>query len=138
MGSQTPSQLPVLDFTNENLKPGSDAWLSACHVVRTALEDHGCFIAHYDKVDEELRNSVVSAMDEVFALPVETKRQETSDKLFHGYIGQVSFLPLYESLGIDDPLTIDGCQKFTHKMWPQGNDRFWYALALKQMNIIFF
>ncbi|XP_061358517.1 probable 2-oxoglutarate-dependent dioxygenase AOP1, partial [Gastrolobium bilobum] len=124
MGSQTPSQLPVVDFTDENLKPGSEAWLSACDVVRTALEDHGCFIARYDKVDKDLCSSVVSAMEELFNLPLETKKQETSNKLFHGYYGQIPFLPLYESFGIDDPVTVDGCQKFTQIMWPKGNDRF--------------
>ncbi|KAJ1404164.1 Oxoglutarate/iron-dependent dioxygenase [Sesbania bispinosa] len=124
MGSQTQSQLPVVDFTDENMKPGTDTWLSACHVVRTALEDHGCFVARFDKINKELCDSVISAMEELFSLPMETKVQNTSDKLFHGYLGQVSWLPLYESLGIDDPLTIDGCHKFTHIMWPQGNDRF--------------
>lgn len=126
MGSQTPSQLPVVDLTDiENLKPGTEPYLSACNVVRAALEDHGCFMARYDKVGSELRASVVSAMEELFGLPLETKKQETSKKLFHGYYGQFPFLPLYESFGIEDPLTIHGCQKFTHIMWPQGNDRFW-------------
>ena len=125
MGSQTQSQLPVIDFTDDNMKPGTDAWLSACHVVRTALEEHGCFVARYNKVSKELCDSVVSVMEELFGLPVETKSQKTSDKLFHGYLGQVSWLPLYESLGIDDPLTMEGCQKFAHIMWPEGNNRFW-------------
>lgn len=125
MGSQTPSQLPVVDFTDENLKPGTDAWLSACHVMRTALEDHGCFVARYHKVSPELCSTIVSGMEQLFGLPLETKKQKTSDKLFHGYYGQIPLLPLYESFGIDDPLTFHGCQKFTHIMWPQGNDLFW-------------
>lgn len=126
MGSQTQSQeLHVVDFTDENMKPGTDAWLSACSVVRTALEDNGFFMARYDKVGKELCDSVVSAVEELFDLPVETKAQKTSEKLFHGYLGQVSWLPLYESVGIDDPLTLLGCQKFGHIMWPEGNHRFW-------------
>ncbi|XP_027367731.1 probable 2-oxoglutarate-dependent dioxygenase AOP1 [Abrus precatorius] len=115
--------LPVVDFNDENLKPGSEAWHSACDVVRTALEDHGCYIARY-QIDEELRNSVISAMDQVFELPLETRKQETSDKPFHSYLGQIPTVPLYESVGIEDPLTISGCKKFEHIMWPQGNDRF--------------
>ncbi|XP_027367825.1 2-oxoglutarate-dependent dioxygenase AOP3-like [Abrus precatorius] len=115
--------LPVVDFNDENLKPGSEAWHSACDVVRTALEYHGGYIARY-QIDEELRNSVVSAMDQLFELPLETRKQETSDKPLHSYFGQIPFIPLYESVGIDDPLTISGCQKFEHIMWPQGNDRF--------------
>ncbi|CAL0326614.1 unnamed protein product [Lupinus luteus] len=124
MGSQSQSPLHVVDFTDENMKPGTDAWFSACHIVRTALEDHGCFIARYNRVGKELCDSVVCAMEQLFALPIETKVQKTSDKLFRGYLGQITWLPLYESLGVDNPLSIDGCQKFAHIMWPQGNDHF--------------
>ncbi|KAK7392981.1 hypothetical protein VNO78_21431 [Psophocarpus tetragonolobus] len=123
MTSQAAS-LPIVDFTNQNMKVGTEAWLSACHVVKASLEDHGCYLARFDQIGEELRNSVVSEMEQVYSLPEETKKQETSEKLFHGYIGQVSFLPLYESVGIDDPVTMAGCQKFAHIMWPQGNHRF--------------
>ncbi|XP_020234465.1 probable 2-oxoglutarate-dependent dioxygenase AOP1 [Cajanus cajan] len=124
MGSQTQSQLHVVDFTDENMKPGTDTWLSVCSVVRTALEDNGCFVARYDHIGKELCDSVVFAIEELFSLPLETKVQKISDKPFFGYLGQVSIVPLYESLGIDDPLTLQGCQKFTHVMWPEGNDRF--------------
>ncbi|GLT71731.1 hypothetical protein SLA2020_437290 [Shorea laevis] len=41
-------KLPVLDFTKENLKPGTESWLLACKNVRKALEDYGCFIVEYD------------------------------------------------------------------------------------------
>ncbi|KAL9319157.1 hypothetical protein ACSQ67_015674 [Phaseolus vulgaris] len=124
MASLSTSPLPIVDLSDENLKPGTEPWLSACKVVRTALEDHGCYVVRCDKIGEELRNAVVSAMEQAFELPVDTKKQKTSDKIFHGYYGQVSFLPLYESLGIDHPLTMAGCQKFAHIMWPQGNHRF--------------
>ncbi|KAH1258022.1 putative 2-oxoglutarate-dependent dioxygenase AOP1.2 [Glycine max] len=109
MKRKNSQELHVVDFTDENTKkPGTDAWLSACSVVRTALEDNGFFMARYDKVGKELCDSVVSAVEELFDLPVETKAQKTSEKLFHGYLGQVSWLPLYESVGIDDPLTLLG------------------------------
>ncbi|CAJ1913710.1 unnamed protein product [Sphenostylis stenocarpa] len=124
MGSQTQSQLHVVDFTDATMKPGTDAWLSACTLVRSALEDNGCFVARYDSIGKDLCDSVVSAIEQLFSLPLETKRQKTCDKPFHGYLGQVSWIPLFESLGIDDPLTLQGCQKFTHIMWPQGNHRF--------------
>ncbi|RDX89446.1 putative 2-oxoglutarate-dependent dioxygenase AOP1.2, partial [Mucuna pruriens] len=123
MGSETQSQLQVVDFTDQNMKPGTDAWLSACSVVRTALEDNGCFVARYDKISKELCDSIIVAVEELFSLPVETKVQKTSHKPFHGYLGQVPSIPLYESLGIDDALTFQGCQKFTHLMWPEGNHR---------------
>ncbi|KAI4300848.1 hypothetical protein L6164_034178 [Bauhinia variegata] len=72
------------DFNDEDMRPGTDTWLSACQTVRKAFEDHGCFMALYDKPGLELYNSVFSAMERLFDLPLETKKQETSDKLFHG------------------------------------------------------
>lgn len=126
MGSETQCELVVVDFSDEKMKPGSDAWVSACGAVRRGLEEDGCFIAVYDRVSGGLCNSLISAMDELFDLPLETRKQETSDKPFHGYYGPVSWLPLYESFGIDNPLSIDECHRFAHIMWPQGNDRFWH------------
>ncbi|XP_057741821.1 2-oxoglutarate-dependent dioxygenase AOP3-like [Arachis stenosperma] len=129
MGSQTqfhnshPS-LPLIDFTTENLNPGSDSWVSACQVVRTALGDHGGFLALYDEVDSEVYDSFYSAMEQLFDLPVETKRKSTTEKPIFSYSGQLSRIPLYESVGIVDPLSVDQCQNFTHVMWPQGNDHF--------------
>ncbi|ESW34134.1 hypothetical protein PHAVU_001G127500 [Phaseolus vulgaris] len=94
MGSQTQSQLHVVDFTDEAMKPGTDAWLSACTLVRTALEDNGCFLARYHRIGKDLCDSVVSSMEDLFSLPVETKAQNTR------------------------------CQKFAHIMGLQGNHRF--------------
>lgn len=125
MGSQTVSQLPLVDFSNENLKPGTDVWVSACQEVRSALEDHGGFMAHYDKVGSETYDSVYSAMEKFFDLSIETKRRNTTDKPIFSYSGQRHGIPLYESVGIMNPLSFEDCQKHTHVMWPQGNDHFW-------------
>ncbi|CAJ2671587.1 unnamed protein product [Trifolium pratense] len=46
--------LTVIDFSNENLKPGTDKWVSVCQVVRTAFEEHGGFLALYDKINTKL------------------------------------------------------------------------------------
>ncbi|KAK7336497.1 hypothetical protein VNO77_17039 [Canavalia gladiata] len=124
MGSERECEVDVVDFSNENMKAGTETWLSACEVVRSGLEENGYFVARYDKIGKELCDSVVFGMEELFGLPVETKSRKTSHIPFHSYLGQVSFLPLYESLGIDNPLTLQGCQKFTNIMWPQGNHRF--------------
>ncbi|TKY53413.1 2-oxoglutarate-dependent dioxygenase AOP1.2 [Spatholobus suberectus] len=124
MGSQTQSQLPVVDFTNENLKPGTDTWVSACQVVRSALEDHGGFLALYDKVSLETYDSVYSAMEKFFDLSIDTKRRKTTEKPIFSYSGQRPGIPLYESAGIMNPLSFEDCQKYTHVMWPQGNDHF--------------
>ncbi|XP_058749897.1 probable 2-oxoglutarate-dependent dioxygenase AOP1 [Vicia villosa] len=127
MGTESKSQtIPIIDFSDQTMKPGTDTWLSASNVVRTSLENFGCFVANYDRVGKELCNSVVLQIEELFSLPLETKVQKTSntDRPFHGYIGQVPWLPLYESLAIIDPLTMLGCQKSAQIMWSQGNDRF--------------
>lgn len=83
MGSERECQLPlpVVDFCDENLKPGTDTWVSACDVVRGALEDHGGFLALYNKVDPLLYDSVFSAMEQLFDLPLEDKMQHSTDKV---------------------------------------------------------
>ncbi|XP_020227598.1 probable 2-oxoglutarate-dependent dioxygenase AOP1 [Cajanus cajan] len=131
MGSQTVSQVPIVDFTlDEEFKPGSAKWASACQVIRSALEDHGCFYALCDKVPMELHNSVFTLMEQLFDLPSETKMQKISDKPYHGYYGQNVHVPLYESLGINDPSTVEGVQEFTKLMWPTGYDHFCETLTL--------
>jgi len=135
MGSETVSQIiPVVDFSNQNMKPGTDTWVSACNVVKTSLEDYGCFVAHYDKFGKELCDNVIFGIEEFFRLPLETKAQKISDRPFHGYLGQLSTLPLYESLDIQDPLTMLGCQIFTQIIWPQGNDRFWLVYSFHNID----
>ncbi|XP_061360209.1 2-oxoglutarate-dependent dioxygenase AOP3-like [Gastrolobium bilobum] len=124
MGTQNQSQLPLIDFTSENLKPGTDTWVSSCQLVRSALEDHGCFLAFYDKVDSEIYNSVYSAMEKLFDLSTETKGKKTTEKPIFSYAPPRSEVPLYESVGIMNPLNIEDCQKFTYIMWPEGNDHF--------------
>ncbi|ESW17548.1 hypothetical protein PHAVU_007G248400 [Phaseolus vulgaris] len=118
-------RLPVLDFSTEELKPGSDSWLERCRSVRKAFEEHGCFVAVYDKVCDELRNDVFCSMKELFDLSVETKRRNTYEGApLKGYVGQHPKIPLHQSMGIDQGTTLEGIQSFAHKMWPKGNDQF--------------
>ncbi|CAB4272706.1 unnamed protein product [Prunus armeniaca] len=124
MGSETQPKLPVIDLSNENLKPGTEAWVLASKHVKYALEEYGCFEAVFHKVPLQLRNSIFSVVEDLFDLPIETKRQQTSERPYHSYFGQYSFLPLYESLGVDNPTTVEGAQGFTKIMWPAGNDHF--------------
>ncbi|KAI9107504.1 hypothetical protein K1719_021541 [Acacia pycnantha] len=130
MGSQTVSQIPIIDLTNETLKPGTETWISTCQVMRSALEDNGCFYAMSNKVSMELSNSVFALMDELFRLSLETKKQKTSDKPFHGYYEPHPKVPLYESVGIDDPSNKEAVQKYTNIMWPTGNYRFCETINL--------
>ncbi|MCI69081.1 2-oxoglutarate-dependent dioxygenase AOP2-like, partial [Trifolium medium] len=61
--SQLP--LPVIDFSDENLKLGTDKCVSVCQVVRTAFEEHGGFLSLYDKINTKLYDSVFSAMKQL-------------------------------------------------------------------------
>ncbi|KAK2413559.1 putative 2-oxoglutarate-dependent dioxygenase AOP1 [Trifolium repens] len=88
MGSETESQIiPVVDFSDQNMmKPDTNTWLSACNVVRTSLEDYGCFVAKYDKVGKDLCNFLVSSIEELIIwspFGLETKKQKTSDRPFY-------------------------------------------------------
>ncbi|KAL5574597.1 hypothetical protein UlMin_016296 [Ulmus minor] len=67
--------------------------------------------------------------------------QKTTDKLFHDYFGQSPSVPLYETLGIDNPTTLEGAQYFTNIMWPAGNNNFCetmysYAKHVEELNKI--
>ncbi|CAL0299491.1 unnamed protein product [Lupinus luteus] len=124
MGSQAQSKLPVIDFTNENLKPGTESWVSACQAVRNALEDHGGFLALYDKVGSDIYNSIYSSMEKLFDLPLHIKSRKTTEKPIFSYTGQLSRIPLFESVAIFNPLSLEDCQKYTQIMWPEGNDYF--------------
>uniref|UniRef100_A0A0D3CQI5 Fe2OG dioxygenase domain-containing protein n=1 Tax=Brassica oleracea var. oleracea TaxID=109376 RepID=A0A0D3CQI5_BRAOL len=127
MGSETPLlplHLPVIDFSNQNLKPGEPQWDLTKADVQKALQDYGCFEASFDKVPIELRKSIFKALEELFDLPLKTKLRNVSKKPFHGYVGQYPMVPLYESMGIDDSDVVDKVEAFTEKLWPQGNNSF--------------
>ena len=130
MRSQSLSTIPVIDLSNEGLKPGTNTWVSTCQEIRLAMEEFGCFEAIYSKVSLELHNQVFGTTEELFDLPTEIKMKNTSTKPYFDYFGQYSYLPLYESLGIDNPTTLESTQSFTNLMWSFGNDRFWYAYFL--------
>lgn len=125
MGSLTTlPKLLVVDFTN--LKHPAAAKTSVCQQdIRQALENHGCFVVMYDKVSSELDKAIFRAADELFDLPTQTKIQNNNEKPYHGYVGQIPFVPLHEGLGIDYATTEQGVQSFTNLMWPEGNDSFW-------------
>ena len=136
MSSLIASEIPVIDFTGENFEPGTDTWFSASQLVRSALEANGCFYAMNNKISMELHNSVLSLMEELFDLPLETKKQKTSEKPYHGYYERLPSAPLYESVGIDFDGLInkDAIQKYANIMWPKAYDHFWYNVNLVCMH----
>ncbi|MCD7470129.1 hypothetical protein HAX54_009714 [Datura stramonium] len=125
MGSLTVShKLPIIDFTEVNLEPGTSTWSKARKEAVCALEEYGCFVALYDKIHDD----VFQELEELFHLPIHTKVQNKSTKPLYGYVGQIPFIPLYESMGIDNANTLQGIQNFTNFMWPNGNNAFSRAM----------
>ncbi|XP_012856138.1 PREDICTED: probable 2-oxoglutarate-dependent dioxygenase AOP1, partial [Erythranthe guttata] len=120
-------KLDVIEFSDKNSKPGTESWSKTCDEVVSALEKYGCFVASYDKLTQETHTTVFQALEELFDLPTQTKVQNKSTKPLYGYVGQIPFIPLYESMGIDDADTLQGIQNFAKVMWPNGNNDFRYA-----------
>ncbi|KAH0461472.1 hypothetical protein IEQ34_009047 [Dendrobium chrysotoxum] len=127
MGSDSKqvSKIPRIDLSG--LHPsvaGGERWEAAKAEVAAALFSHGCFEAYFPSFSHELREAMFgSALPEIFALPLETKRRLKSDDLYQGYIGQIPHLA-YESLAFDDPLSPTAVDEFTKLMWPEGNSSF--------------
>ncbi|XVF26680.1 hypothetical protein REPUB_Repub14bG0038700 [Reevesia pubescens] len=122
MSSEAPVRLPVIDFSKHDLKPGTPEWDLVKVQVRQALQEYGCFEAFFDKI-LELRKAIFGALEELFDLPLETKKLYVSDKLFRGYYGPK--VPLYESMIIDESNIAESIeQRLTNILWPQGNTSF--------------
>ncbi|KAI4331464.1 hypothetical protein MLD38_029652 [Melastoma candidum] len=120
------SDIPTIVFTQENTKPGTPSYATTCRQVIHALERFGLFLATYDpeKLPIAVHDETFSVVRELFDLPTETKVKNRYDKPLNGYVGQIAKLPLHESLGIDDAPSLEGTQKFTDVLWPEGNARF--------------
>ncbi|XP_057772950.1 probable 2-oxoglutarate-dependent dioxygenase AOP1 [Salvia miltiorrhiza] len=116
--------LPTISFSEQNLEVGSSSWLSTSKDVVAALEEFGCFNATYSNFSPQLHHAIFGASEELFDLPTHVKMLNTSDTPTHGYVGQIAAIPLYEGLGIENATTQDGVTKFTHLLWPSGNETF--------------
>lgn len=129
MGSETPTKLPIIDFSKPNLKTGTPEWDSVKSQVRKALEEYGCFEALFNKVPVEILKTIFGALEELFDLPLQAKMRNLSKKPFHGYVGQYPQVPLYESMGIDDAIVKEKVESMTNILWPEGNESFWYTTS---------
>ncbi|KAF5465761.1 hypothetical protein F2P56_015739 [Juglans regia] len=122
MAIQTQAKIPVLDFSNENLKPGTASWSSVREQVCSALEEHGYFVAELgNKVPLELHDTMFDAVRELFDFPTETKQKVIYEKPYHGYS---SIADLHERMVIDNATSPEETQRVTSIFWPDGNDRF--------------
>ena len=123
MGSE-PIKLPIIDFSN--LKNQTETWESTKAQVWQAIVEYGCFEATFDHIPLHLQKSVIHETKQLFDLPLSIKLLNKSNKPFHGYVGQYSIVPLFESLGIPDPLSPGKIQGFADLMWAEGNPSFRY------------
>ncbi|KAJ4835320.1 hypothetical protein Tsubulata_842121 [Turnera subulata] len=125
MGSETHlNDVPVIDFSNSNLKPGTSEWNSVKFQVQEALEKFGCFKGIFNKIHPELIKATFAATEELFNLPMQTKLLNFSPKSGHGYIKKSPILPLFESFGFDHADIPEETEKMTNNLWPQGNPDF--------------
>ncbi|KAF2301324.1 hypothetical protein GH714_022738 [Hevea brasiliensis] len=126
MSPKGPTDFPVIDFSRLDLNPGSnpEEWDSVKSQVLKAAEKYGCFKFVSNKISSELRKAILSDLEEIFALPLEIKMGNTSEIPNAGYIGKTPFTPLFESLGIVDPIALENVESLTNALWPEGKPSF--------------
>ncbi|WCJ40493.1 2-oxoglutarate (2OG) and Fe(II)-dependent oxygenase superfamily protein [Euphorbia peplus] len=117
-------KLRVIYLTEQTLKIGTSEWRKACSDVRQAFEEHGCFVIEYNKFSMELRNEIFGGLKELFDLPTQVKMQNKCKLPLISYVGNISMMPIHESLGIEDAGTLQAAHDFTNRMWSNGNDPF--------------
>ncbi|XVE88981.1 hypothetical protein DITRI_Ditri19aG0113400 [Diplodiscus trichospermus] len=120
IGSKVPLRLPIIDFP-EDLKPGTVEWDSVQRQVGQALREYGCFVAVSDEV-LEVRRAIFEAMEELFDLPIQTKKRYVSEKVIRGYYGPTA--SMYENVIIDDATIAENIERLTNILWAEGNTNF--------------
>ncbi|OWM82291.1 hypothetical protein CDL15_Pgr001865 [Punica granatum] len=119
-------KLPFIDFNmgGDKLGPDCPEWTDLKVQVKRALEEFGCFEAHFGEVPKDLQKKMIGSLQEVFELSLEIKQRNISRRPFHGYMGQMPQLPLYESMGIDDANVHEKVDEVVSTLWPQGHPTF--------------
>lgn len=126
MGSIAGPKIPIIEFTEASLTPGSSSWKSMSDSVRRALETYGCLVVSDEKTrPEHSQESLFGMLGEAFILPDETKKKYTSQLVGFGYGGRYPRMPHLEYFGIEDEGNLEGVKNFTTIMWPNGNVKFW-------------
>ncbi|KAF4373527.1 hypothetical protein F8388_025221 [Cannabis sativa] len=103
VGENHSHKIPVIDFSNKELKPGSHVWSSTCEEIRHGLEEYGCFVVKYNYYETQ----IFSQSKDLFDLPVETKMKNVSEEPFRGYLGKKPQIPLYEGLAINKVTSLE-------------------------------
>ncbi|KAK6127957.1 hypothetical protein DH2020_038307 [Rehmannia glutinosa] len=120
------NKLPVVEFTETNLNPATSSWKSTADAVRRGLETYGSVVVDYYKESDnsELQDTMFGLWEELFGLPLETKRKYTSKLAGFGYAGNYPSMPLFECFGIEDGESLEAAKNFTSLMWPLGHHKF--------------
>ncbi|KAL1551450.1 deoxypodophyllotoxin synthase-like [Salvia divinorum] len=126
MDSPSQPKLPTIKFNSEKLEDGStDSFKSTSDSVLAAMETYGCFVIDYEGMSSQLHEAMYGLSEELFRLPMETKRNHTSKLAGFGYGGNFSVMPLFEYFGIEHYRTdLESMGKFTGLFWPDGNQYF--------------
>ncbi|XP_065869173.1 2-oxoglutarate-dependent dioxygenase AOP3-like [Euphorbia lathyris] len=117
-------KLHVIYLAEETFKEGTSEWRKACSEVRQAFEEHGCFALDCTVFSTELRQGIFGGLKELFDLPTQVKMQNKCQRPLISYVGNISRMPIHESLGLEDAATFQAVNNFTHRMWPSGNNHF--------------
>ncbi|CAA2999694.1 2-oxoglutarate-dependent dioxygenase AOP3-like [Olea europaea subsp. europaea] len=124
MGSYAEFKLPIVEFNEKNLIPGTESWESTSHSVRHALEKYGCFIALHEKITTEMHDAMFKSAMPLYDVPTERKQKLECNFLGSGYGSNYPRMPLCEFFGIENGTNIEGTKNFASLMWPEGNDQF--------------
>ncbi|KAJ0523798.1 putative non-heme dioxygenase domain, isopenicillin N synthase [Helianthus annuus] len=102
--SLAPIRLPTVDFSevNRHNRGTLVSDLTKAQVFK-ALQEFGCFEAIFNGISLDLRRSLFSSLKKLFDLPLEIKVRNLTEKLCNGYIEQAKEVPIFESLGIEEP-----------------------------------
>ncbi|CAM0879932.1 unnamed protein product [Alopecurus aequalis] len=106
---------------------GTPEWLRRAGLVRAALEVHGCVDVKCRRaMPPELRERMLAAMAELFALPPETKRRTgDADGPYKAYMEtRDSAACRHEAFGVLNAAAGGGeeARAFVARAWPLGND----------------